>query len=453
MMLGFLAAVGGNGLITKGFSEHRSSKSNSDCCKLGQTAGTSKYRPRVLMISHLFPGRAFRNAYSGVFVVEQLQEYPAFADVYLVVPVDVTPSLGLLKAQRGVSGKVRELWSHWQRTVFSDLGQFRAPVLGEYVRFASVPPKSLLPFTVGIGEFLSIVLRIRKLGTFNVVHAQSVLLDGLGAVLTAKWLNVPAVVTAIGSDVHSVKNRVELATVRYVLRNAEVVTCVSKDLGTRVKALGVASDKVRIVGNGVNPSFRMGAENIGVRARHSIPREAPLVLSVGNLLDVKDPLNLVRAFRSVYEATDAHLIMVGGGVLEHRVREEVLQLGMEDRVHLAGRVRHEDVAAYMAACTVFCLPSVREGWPNVLLEAMLFGKPVVATRVGGIPEVVHDSSFGILTEPQNAGALGKALLSALGQAWDHGKITAYAEANSWAKAAEGYAKAYREAIRRKGEKK
>ncbi len=412
--------------------------------------GSSNSRPlRVLMISHAFPRSAFGSPLHGVFVAEQLKEYRNFFDIYLMVPIDITPSLTKLRAQRSLSRRIGELSSHWRRTVLTHFRQIREPVPGEYVRFASVPPKSVLPFTVGIGQFLSIAWKTRSLGSFDVVHARNVLLGGLGGVLTARWLGVPSVVTATGSDIHGLKNPVEMATVRYVLRHADIVTCVSKDLGERVEALGIESDKIRVIGNGINVGFRSGRNNVDVRTRHGIPEDAPLVLYVGSLTDVKDPLNLVRAFQSVCEATKAHLVIVGAGVLKDRIREQILNSAIESRIHLVGPVPHEDVASYMSECSVFCLPSIREGWPNVLLEAMLFGKPVVATRVGGIPQAVSEPGLGILVEPANSDALGNALLLALNRKWDHGKIARYAEANSWAKAAEGYLSAYREAIQRR----
>ena len=404
---------------------------------------------KVLMISNLFPRPG--NEYSGVFVKKQLYEYRKYVDIELYVPIDITPSLSLIKNKSGLINKVNELRFQLKRTLLSNLTSFNDPVKGRYVRFASIPPKSFFPFSVGIAQFLRIALVLERNNKCDVVHGRNVLLGGLAAVLLGKWLKRPTVVTAIGSDIHSIGNNpIARRTTRYVLNHADIITCVTKELKDRmVHHLGISKDKIKPITNGINLEFSKGAHIKNIRKKLEIPHGAPLFLSVANLVQVKDPFTLLMAFKKVSHKTSAHLIMVGGGVLENEVLAYLERLDLNDRVHLTGGIPHEEIPSYMNACDVFCLSSLREGWPNVLFEAMIFGKPVVATHVGGIPEAVYSEEYGLLVPPAQPDRMSGAMLEALQKKWNHRKIMDYAENNSWEIVARKYFDIYRDLPRQR----
>lgn len=183
------------------------------------------------MVSHLFPGLAFENPNHGIFIKNQLEEVRKFVDIVLYVPVDITISMGLLKKQKGIKKKLVSIGEHFKRTMLTRLNNIRHPVSGEYVRHFSIPPKSIFPFSIGISQFLRLVRKVRKNNPFDVVHGQTVVIDGFAAVILAKWLKVPVIVTARGSDIHSIGNKRLLEkTTLYVLRNANKVVCVCEDL-------------------------------------------------------------------------------------------------------------------------------------------------------------------------------------------------------------------------------
>jgi glycosyltransferase involved in cell wall biosynthesis len=138
----------------------------------------------------------------------------------------------------------------------------------------------------------------------------------------------------------------------------------------------------------------------------------PTILQVARLARVKGQHTLLRALVHL----DAHAVLVGrdlehGGVYERELRDEAARLGVADRVVLAGP--RNDVTALLAGCDVFCLPSSVEGLPIVVLEAMAAARPVVASAVGGTPELVADGVTGLLVPPEDAGALAAALDSLL----------------------------------------
>jgi glycosyltransferase involved in cell wall biosynthesis len=120
---------------------------------------------------------------------------------------------------------------------------------------------------------------------------------------------------------------------------------------------------------------------------------------------------------------------VGQGPYRETLAKRVAMAGMEGRVLLPGRTDATGMAHWMRAADIFCLPSYSEGCPNVVVEALACGRPIVATNVGGIPELVKEAS-GLLAPPRDAGALRTALEMALSRRWDAAEI-ARASTRSW----------------------
>ncbi|MCX6403828.1 MAG: glycosyltransferase, partial [Actinobacteria bacterium] len=130
--------------------------------------------------------------------------------------------------------------------------------------------------------------------------------------------------------------------------------------------------------------------------------------------------------------------IVGNGADRKWLDQEVSKLKLESRVHVVGSVLHENLPEYFSAADLFCLPSYREGVPNVLMEAMSSGKPCVASNVDGIPEVLADFC-GVMPPPQNTDALTTAIELALSCNWDSSRIRSHASQYSWEATGDKYA--------------
>ncbi len=129
----------------------------------------------------------------------------------------------------------------------------------------------------------------------------------------------------------------------------------------------------------------------------------------------KDPVNFVRAMARVRtRVPNAHGLLVGDGPLRADVEREIRALGLEGAVHLAGY--RTDADSLLATADVVCLSSKEEGMGSVLLDALAFGRPVAATRAGGIPEVIVDGDCGLLAAVQDPTALGDAIATLLADA-------------------------------------
>jgi glycosyltransferase involved in cell wall biosynthesis len=200
---------------------------------------------------------------------------------------------------------------------------------------------------------------------------------------------------------------------RKVLRNFSAVVAVSDGVANSLRSSGVPSQRIRTIANGVDVTAFAAANPGSFRATQSSDRQ---VIGMVARLDLQKGFEcLLRAVSALRELVPRiHLILVGEGpdraIIESRVRE----LGLQSNVTLAGH--RTDMPAVYAAMEIFVLPSLNEGLPMTLLEAMASSKPVVATRVGAVPEVVRDGETGLLVEPQDIQGLVAALSRLLADA-------------------------------------
>jgi glycosyltransferase involved in cell wall biosynthesis len=218
------------------------------------------------------------------------------------------------------------------------------------------------------------------------------------AAIAARLARVPRVVhTRHGRDIHATPR--QSAMVRYVSRLVDDFVCVSQDVATLSRAQGIAPGRLRTIFNGIDQE----------RFRFSGPRPGGPVLAVARLSPEKDVANLVRAAAiGVQRDSDLRVEVAGDGPCRVELGRLVEELGLEGRVSFLGEVR--DIPGQLARSAIFALPSRSEGISLTLLEAMACGLPVVATRVGGTPEVVLDGQTGLLVPPGDPTALADAIL-------------------------------------------
>ncbi|WP_243040992.1 glycosyltransferase family 4 protein [Dyella sedimenti] len=256
--------------------------------------------------------------------------------------------------------------------------------------------------------------------------------DAVAAGWLARRLRIPYVVKVHGSDLNVQAERaLQRPQIRAALRGARAVVAVSRALAGKAIGLGVPAARVHVLYNGVDPALFHPGDRARARAKLSLPSGAPLILYVGNLKASKGCDDLLEAFPAVLDAQPgAHLVFVGDGPSGMPLRERAAALGCLHRVSWAGKVAHGQLAGWFRAADLLCLPSHNEGVPNVVLEAMACGTPVVASRVGGIPEVVPGDA-GILVPPRDRAALSAALVEATRRPWDGTRIAAHAARFRW----------------------
>jgi glycosyltransferase involved in cell wall biosynthesis len=190
-------------------------------------------------------------------------------------------------------------------------------------------------------------------------------------------------------------------------RFAEAIFAVSEDLRRHMIAEGLPARRIRVIYNGVEPGrLPSDRDRADARARLGLSRDAFVVGSVGRLDPVKDFSALLRAFAALPPMTPpAVLAIVGDGPASAPLKEEAGRLGVGERTRFLGY--RADVRAVLPACDVYVNSSVHEGVSLTILEAMAAGLPVVASRVGGTPEIVEHGRTGFLVPPRSPAALAQ----------------------------------------------
>jgi glycosyltransferase involved in cell wall biosynthesis len=230
--------------------------------------------------------------------------------------------------------------------------------------------------------------------SFDVVDAHYFYPDGVAAAHVARMLELPLVISARGSDINLIGD-VAFARSRMleVARQAEALIAVSSALADRMAALGMPSERIHVLRNGVDTALFHPMERAHARSELALP-DGPLVLGVGNLVPEKRFDLLIHAIAGL---PHARLLIVGEGRLRGYLGALAARVAPA-RVMFHANMAQSQLRMAYAASNVLGLPSAREGWPNVLLESIACGTPVVAAGVGGVPEMLRPGAPGIIVD-------------------------------------------------------
>ena len=198
---------------------------------------------------------------------------------------------------------------------------------------------------------------------------------------------------------------------RWSLRGAAKVLTVSQPFCDELAAIGVARHRIQVIHNAIPAGWGSAAcepeQVASLRLKTGIPAGRKVILIVGRLSREKDHLTLLAAVHQLSRTLDVHLLIVGDGPERQRIEQTIRQLGLEDRVTLTGQ--QPSAQPWYGIANIAVLSSLSEGSPNALLEAMATGVPVVATRVGGIPEIVTHEESALLVQPANVAQMEGAI--------------------------------------------
>ncbi|MGD8395179.1 MAG: glycosyltransferase, partial [Candidatus Eiseniibacteriota bacterium] len=269
----------------------------------------------------------------------------------------------------------------------------------------------------------------------DLVHAHRGYPAGI-AVLAARLIGVPAVVTVYGSEIHQQafgSHPLRRWWIRRVVRRASRVVAVAGSLVRALERLGVPASRRRYVPSGVDlERFTPPADRPALRRALGIEPDARVLLAINLFVPIKGHAILVEAFDALrHRVPGCRLVLTSDGPLRPAIERQVAERGLDDRVRLTGFLDHDDLPRWIAAADLLVLPSLDEGMPLSILEGFACGRPLVASRVGGIPELVTDERFGILVPPGDATALAAALESALARHWDVTTLCARAQEFAW----------------------
>ncbi|WP_313169404.1 glycosyltransferase [Massilia oculi] len=268
--------------------------------------------------------------------------------------------------------------------------------------------------------------------------------EGFAGALLSRALGKPYVVTLRGHDINELHRfPVRGRQVRFALRRCARYFGVARALVDGAIRLGAPAEKGYASTNGVDTArFRPTAKE-EARGMLGLESGKRYLLSVSHLVPRKGVDILLRALALLRAAghTELRLIVVGKGGeegdCEADLRALAGELGIAGHVVWAGAVANTDLYLWYSAADVFCLASEKEGWPNVILEAMACATPVVAHRTWGVPEIITGPDLGMLVETRAPEAFSEAIGLALARTWDVERLRGHARDHTWDEVAEG----------------
>jgi teichuronic acid biosynthesis glycosyltransferase TuaC len=344
---------------------------------------------RVLEVCQEFPNRYYPQL--GTFIKQSIDsianqgvDVTVISPKPFVLPFSAFPYNNFFKLPRIEHTKKYDI--HYPRYIYA------------------VPKKYFYPITgISYSRFISKYVIKNIKSEPDLIHAHFSYPDGYGMMKLAKKWRVPLVISALGTIERKVAYEGSYTSRQIIeaMNFADKVLSVSEDLKLHIVNLGINEEKVHVVPNGVDTWKFKPAGKAHARALLNLPQDKNIILFVGALRKIKGVDYLIEAAKN-FVNTNTDLLMVGrDDGMRKNLEKRAHELKIADYIRFTGPVNHEDIPLWISASDILVLPSLSEGRPNVVLEALACEVPVVATDVGGIPELMVDGETGYLVPAKN----------------------------------------------------
>jgi glycosyltransferase involved in cell wall biosynthesis len=250
----------------------------------------------------------------------------------------------------------------------------------------------------------------------DVIHTHSVLPDTLMAVF-AKHRKTPLVTTSHGMDIAVVKefkygyrlNPLASIAIRLALKICDKHIVPSDAMVKFATEAGSNREKIIKIPNGTPPRKEVAEEKVELIKEKYNMQDNCCILTLSGMRPIKGLEYLIRALPIVLKEHNIHLLMACKGEYEVYIKALIEKLNLSKHMMFLGFVSGDEKLALLKACDIFCVPSVFESFGIVILEAMQYGKPVVASEVGGMPEIIEKGKNGLLVPPKDSQKLADAI--------------------------------------------
>jgi glycosyltransferase involved in cell wall biosynthesis len=336
---------------------------------------------------------------------------------------------------------------------------FTVSLFGRYSKFALIPRSEIrhgisvehprYPLVPKIGMDAAPALmyygvrreieRLKRSSDFDLIDAHYFYPDGVAAIMLGLHVRKPVAITARGSDLNIIAQyTVPRRMIRWAAERAAGLVTVSAALREHLVGLGIARDRVFVLPNGVD--LELFCPGNRAKFRSELGVKGLVLLSIGNLIPLKGHELTIEVLTHLPEA---HLLIVGDGPRRSSLQNHAKRLGVADRIAFLGSMPQHALPKIYSAADIVILASRHEGWPNVLLEAMACGTPVVVSDIPGMREIVRPPLAGRLVSERTAQRFACAVQQIIDEGSSRVAIRRYAEAFSWAATTEGQLRLFR----------
>ena len=283
---------------------------------------------------------------------------------------------------------------------------------------------------------------------FDIVHAHFAWSSGyVGAKIKEKY-QVPFIMTVHGYDIYDLPFRSDTLKelMKKVFNTATRIITVSNKNISYFSKLDLFMP-VEIIPNGFNELMFHLKDSATCKKQFGLPLNKKIIITVGFLDAIKGHCYLIDAMKIIVKKRDdVFCIIVGSGARRKSIEKQIRQNNLERFFILPGERPHHEIPDWINASDIFVLPSINEGNPTVMFEALACGKPFVGTDVGGIPEIIISEDYGLLVRPEDSKDLSEKILKALDTRWDSKKIANYAMQFTWQRICRNIVKVYEEVL-------
>ena len=257
-------------------------------------------------------------------------------------------------------------------------------------------PRSQVRFLGFLLYWFKMFLIIKKLKP-DIIHVQGFYMT-IPAVLAKKLLNIPYVIYGRGSDVYTSWPYKRIIS-RLGVNNTEILIALTESMKKEMQKS--YNKQIEVIPNGIDTE-KFDLDKYESREKLGLDHEQKIILFIGRLEYVKGLKYLINAMNILKNnKKNLKLIVIGDGSESDNLKSQVKKLKLEDIITFKGKLPNENIPIYLASSNLFILPSLSEGFPNVLLETMATGLPIITTKIGGLPEIVENTINGFLVAPRS----------------------------------------------------
>lgn len=354
----------------------------------------------------MFPCK--RHPTSAIFFANLMRELASKIDELIII----TPRPYIPKFMT----KFKKKWNRWYLDPMVSTDNGMAIIRPYFLSLRGVNCEGIngILMQYSLSGFIKNLIESKKI---DLILGYNMIPDGIAAVKFANNLKLPVAFWAIGSDVNDVakSNRINYYLSQQCIENSNLIFTESKDLENKINQFSTKPVNVQTFYKGIDIS---NFQNLHLEddflEKLNLDQGKRYILFVGRLIYDKGIYELANVFHNItFKYPELELILIGEEIEKENLQKIFMEEGLLNKIHFKGILSHKEVAYYMKISELLILPTWAEGLPNVVMEAMAIGLPVVATNVGGIPEVLENGVTGLSVPAKDVEKLTESVIRML----------------------------------------